>query len=83
MSEVQEAAAVDLSGYEVQFTRTMLGWTWSATAPDGSEVPSPTGLRLHVERQSAEIAALRAVKRHASPEPPMTGEELRQRVEGT
>lgn len=73
---------VDLAGYMVSFQRGVQGWSWSATDPDGVDVPvSPPGA-TYASRVAVEAAALQGLERYARPESAVSGEELRARVRG-
>lgn len=81
--DAHDGGDVDVSGYTVTFTLTILGWRWDATDPDGEAVPSPPRTVLTLTsptRRQAEEHALLAIERHATPNPPLDGEELRRRV---
>lgn len=76
-----DASALDLSGYKVQISQTRFGaWVWEVETPDGEALVEPFGV-ASIERRNAERDALAAIQKHAAKPPPISGEELRQKVE--
>lgn len=80
--QMTAATQVDLSGYTVSLQRHRLLWSWAATSPDDERLPSGGVYSLRADAEQDALEAIEAHARDALEDVVLSGEELRNRVQG-